>query len=90
MPSFDEKVSMCLENIAKFSDIINEIHNYDDIFKCDFEDCEIEMFSDELYTYVHSRRRSPRLAKNCFLGLWKKYPQALNNSFLIARNEKLF
>ena len=55
MAFFDEEISMCLENIVEFTHMINEIHNVNDIFKCDFQDREIKMFSDELKSYVHSR-----------------------------------
>ena len=46
MVSFDEKISMCLENIVEFTHMINEIPNVNRIFKCDLADCEIKMFSD--------------------------------------------
>ena len=90
MASFDEKVSMCLENIVEFADIINVNHNFNDTFKCDLEDCELKMFSDELLSSVHSKRRSPRLAKIFFLGLCKKYPKTFDDAFLIARNKNLY
>ena len=88
MASFDEKISMCLENIIEFAHMINEIHSVNDTFQYDLEDCEIKMFSEELNRYFHLRR-SPRLTKNFFLCLCKKYPQTFNDSFLIAKNDKL-
>ena len=88
MPSFDEKVSMYLENIVELADIINEVH--DNNFICKFDYCDVRMFSEELHSYVHSKRRSPRLVKNFFLGLCEKYPQEFNNCFLVARDKKLF
>ena len=84
MPSFDEKTLMCLENIAEFADIINETHDNNSLYNLDY--CDVKMFSDKLYSYVHSKRRSPRLVRNFFLGLCVKYPQRFNNCFLIARN----
>ena len=90
MSSFHEKVSLCLENIVEFSNLINEVHNFDDIFKCDLDFWEVKMFSDELYSYIHSKR-SPCLARKFFLGLCKKCPQGFNDFFfLIARNKKSF
>ena len=55
MASFDEKISMCLENIIEFAHMINEIHSVNDIFQYDLEDCEIKMFSEELNRYFHLR-----------------------------------
>ena len=88
MPSFDEKVLMYLENIVELADIINEVH--DNNFMCKSDYCDVRMFSEELHRYVHSKRRSPRLVKNVFLGLCEKYPQGFNDCFLIARDKKLF
>ena len=47
MASFDEKVSICLENINEFADSIKKVH---DVSKCNLDQCEIEMFSDELHS----------------------------------------
>ena len=87
--SFDKKISLCLENIIEFSFMSNEIHNVNDIFQCDYDYYEVRRFAEELNNYVNSKR-SPRLAKNFFLGLCKKYPQGFNDCFLITRNKKLF
>ena len=64
MPYFDEKVSMCLENIVEFADIINEVHGNNSICKLDY--CDVRMFSEELHSYVYSKRRSPRFVKTFF------------------------
>ena len=88
MASFDEKVSMCLENIVEFANIINKIN--DNNSKCYLDYYDVRMFSDELHSYVHSKRRSPRIVKNFFLGLCEKYPKGFNDCFLIARNKRLF
>ena len=60
--SFDEKNSMCLENIVEFSSISNEIHNFNDIFQCDYDYCEVRRFTEELNSYVNLKR-SPHLGK---------------------------
>ena len=88
VPSFDEKVLICLENIVEFTDIINEVHDNNSICKLNY--CDVRMFSEELNSYIHSKRQSPRLTKNFYLGLCEKYPQGFNDCFLIARNKKLF
>ena len=90
MLSFDEKALMCLKNIIDFANIINEIPNFNDIYKCSLDYCKVGMFFDELYSYIHSKRQSPHLVKNFFLGLCEKYPQGFNDCFLIARNKKSF
>ena len=54
MASFDEKVSMCLENIVEFADIINKINNNNS--KCYVDYCDVRMFSDELHCYIHWKR----------------------------------
>ena len=64
MASFDEKVSMCLENIVEFADIINEVHGNNSICKLDY--CDVRMFCEELHSYVYSKRRSPRFVKAFF------------------------
>ena len=89
--SFDEKISICLENIVEFSSISYQIHNYNDAFQCPCDDdhCELRGFTEEMNSYVNSRR-SLRLAKKFCLGLCKKYPQGFLDCFLIARNKKLF
>ena len=79
---------MCLENIVEFADIINEIHDNNSL--CDLDYCDVKMFSDELHSYVHSKRQSLRLVRNFFVGLYVQYPQEFNDCFLIARNETLF
>ena len=66
VPSFDEKVLICLENIVEFTDIINEVH--DNNSKCKLNYCDVRMFSEELNSYIHSKRQSPRLTKKLLLG----------------------
>ena len=89
MASFDEKISMCLENIVDFSSMSNEIHNFNDTFQCDYDYCEVRRFAEESNSYINSKQ-SPRLAKKFFLGLCKNYHHGFNDCFLIARNKKLF
>ena len=54
MSSFDETVSICLENLTQFADSIREVH---DISKCNLDKYDIREFSNELYSYVHFRKR---------------------------------
>lgn len=60
MVSFKEKVLMCLESIVEFTNLIKRVH---DISNCPIDDCEVRNFSNELYNYIHSERRSVRLEK---------------------------
>ena len=83
MASFDEKVSICLEDINEFMDSVKKVH----VSKCNLDQCDIGMFSDELYSYVHLKRQSPRLIKVFFLHLCEKYPQGFNDCFLAAKNK---
>ena len=55
MASFDGKVWMCVENIVEFPDLVKRDH---DISNYPFNECEVGNFSNELYSYVHSERRS--------------------------------
>ena len=55
MASFDGKVWMCVENIVEFPDLVKRDH---DISNYPFNECEVGNFSNELYNYVHSERRS--------------------------------
>ena len=83
MASFDEKVSVCLENINEFADSIKKVH---DIYKCTLNHCETGMFSDDLHSYVNSKRRSSRLVIKFFLRLCEKYPQGFEDCFMVAKN----
>ena len=56
---------MCLENIVEFSSISNEIHNFNDIFQCDYDYCEVRRFTEELNSYVNLKQ-SPHLGKKFF------------------------
>ena len=56
---------MCLENTVEFSSISNEIHNFNDIFPCDYDYCEVRRFTEELNSYVNLKR-SPHLGKKFF------------------------
>ena len=51
---------MCLESIIEFTNLIKRVH---DISNCPIDDCEVRNFSNELYNYIHSERRSVRLEK---------------------------
>ena len=84
MASFDEKVSICLENINEFADLMKKVH---DLSKCILDHCEIGMFSDDLRSYVNSRRRSSRLVKKNFLCLCEKYSQGFEDCFMVVKNE---
>ena len=83
MASFDEKVSICLEIINEFADSIKKVH---DVSKCTLEHCEIGIFSDDLHSYVYSKRRSSRLVKKFFLRLCEKYPQGFEDCFMVVKN----
>ena len=84
MANFDEKVLMCLEDLVGFADSLKKIH---DTYNCPVNVCALGSFAGELYKYVHSGRRSLRFVKFQFLSLCKKYPQAINESFDIAKNK---
>ena len=53
--TFDEKFDLCLENIEELSDIIKKVY---DVGVCDLPCCEIGFFCDNLYSYIHSSRKS--------------------------------
>ena len=82
----DEKFDLCLENIKEFSNIIKNIH---DIGECNFPHCEIDPFSDSLYSYVHNSRRSQHLLRKKFYALCKKYPNCFDDSFNITKNKHI-
>ena len=87
MSSFDETVSICLENLTQFADSIREVH---DISKCNLDKYDIREFSNELYSYVHFRkRRCLRLEKKIFLNLCKKFAQVFKNCFIASQNKKI-
>ena len=69
--TFDEKFDLCLENIKEFSNIIKKNH---DIGESNLPRCEIGLFSDSLYSYVHNSRRSQHLLRKNFYALCEKIP----------------
>ena len=60
MASFHEKVSICLENINEFADSIKKVH---DVAECTLDHCEIGIVSNDLHSYVCSKKWSPHLLK---------------------------
>ena len=84
MASFHEKVSICLENVNKFADSIKKVH---DVSKCTLDHCEIGIVSNDLHSYVCSKRQSPRLLKKKFLRLCEKYLQEFEDCFMVAKNK---
>ena len=87
MSSFDETVSICLENFTQFADSIREVH---DISKCNLNKCDIREFSNKLYSYVHFRkRRSLRLEKKIFRIFVKNFLKDLRIVSLRPKIKKL-
>ena len=85
--TFDEKFDLCLENIKEFSNIILKIH---DVGECNLPRCEIGLFSDSLYSYIHNSRRSQHLLLKNFYALCKKYPNGFDDCFNITKNKYNF
>ena len=84
MASFDKKVAICLEKINEFADSIKKVH---DVCRCTLDHCEIGMFSDDLHSYINSKRQSPRIVKKIFPSLCEKYPQGFEDCFMVAKNK---
>ena len=87
MASFDGKVWMCVENIVEFLDLVKRDH---DISNYPFNKCEVGNFSNELYNYVHSERRSVRLVEKKIFSLYEKYSQGFSRCFEIGRNRNYY
>lgn len=77
----------CVENIVEFADLVKRV---DDISNCPFNDCEVGHFSNELYNYVHSERRSVRLVEKKIFSLYEKYSQGFSCCFEIGRNRNYY
>ena len=85
--TFDEKFDLCLENIEEFSDIIKKVQ---DVGEFNLLRCEIGLFSDILYNYIHNSRRSQCLLRKKFYDLCEKYPNGFNDCFNITKNKYVF
>ena len=85
--SFDEKISLCLEHIIEFSNVIKKDH---DAAKCTLDYCEIKLFSENLYDHVHGRRQSPRLLRKNVFDLCNKYPQGFDGYFQVTKNKNVY
>ena len=84
MISFDEKVSICLENINEFAESFKKVH---DVSKYTLDHCEIGKVSYDLHSYVYSKRWSSCHVKKFFLHLCEKYPQGFEDCFMVAKNK---
>ena len=88
VPSFDEKVNLCIENVSEFCSVIKKFH---ELRGCPLVCCVVGLFSDGLYNYIQKRgRRSPHLLKKNFVGLCKKYPQGFESFFKIVKSYQGF
>ena len=87
MSSFDERVSICLENLKQFADSMREVH---DISKCNLDKCDMREFSNKLYSYVHFRKiRSLHLEKKFFWIFVKNFPKDLRIVSLLPKIKNL-
>ena len=84
--TLEKKISLCLENLSYFADCSKVIHESS---QCMLELCLIKCFSDELVSYVSSRR-SLHLESSFFRNLCAKDTQAFHDIFLAVRHKKLF
>ena len=85
MSSFDETVSICLENLTQFADSMREVHG---ISKCNLDKCDIREFSNKLYSYVHFRKRL-HLEKKFFWIFVKNFPKDLRIVSLLPKIKNL-
>ena len=80
----DEKIEVCVNNIAEFLFIIKTCHS---IHKCNLEKCQVKLFIEGLESYGKKLRKRSRLLRKKFINLCEEYPAGYRHCITIAQNK---
>ena len=80
----DEKVEVCVNNIAEFLSIIKTCHS---IRKCNLEKCQVNLSIEGLESYGKKLRKSSHLLRKNFANLCEKYLTGFRHCIAIAQNK---
>ena len=83
--SFDEKVDLCVENVDEFCAVIKKFHELRG-YTLDPNLCVVGIFAENLYNYIQSVRKTPRLFRKVFIDLCEKIPQGFGDCFKIVKS----
>ena len=81
---FDEKVDLCVENVDEFCAVIKKFH---ELRGCTLDPklCVVGLFAENLYNYIQSVRKTPRLFRKVFIDLCEKNTQGFGDCFKIVK-----
>ena len=82
--TFEEKISILLEDLPSFSLSCKEIH---DASGCDLEPCIIKCFCDEVFLFT-KEKNNPHLEKGFLLEIFKKWLMPYDEIFTVVRYKK--
>ena len=80
----DEKVEVCVNNIAEFLSIIKTCHS---ICKCNLEKCQVKLSIKDLESYGKKLRKSNHLLRKIFANLCEKYLTGFRHCIAISQNK---